>query len=422
MVSLSNHTITVRRELCFLIYTGGISLMDKRDPIIVSAVRTPIGVFGGSLRDVSHTKLAALVIHEVCKRVNFPKGDLDDVYWGVVMPRSDENGIARAAMLEAGIPDHVSTAQVNRACCSSMEAIRIASMAIRLGEADAIIAGGGESMSNVSYSIKNARWGLRLRHQELSDGVWDGLMDHHTGLIMGMTAENVAEKYHISREDQDEFAFTSQMRAKKALEEGRFKDEIVPVVIPGKRGKPDTIIDTDEHPRPETTLEGLRKLPSAFKEGGTVTAGNSSGINDGASGVLVVSRELADKLNMKRKWRVVGSVPVGIDPRIMGVSPITAVRKLLKKTGYKLEEIQLIELNEPFAAAYLAVERELGLKREIVNVNGGAIALGHPIGNTGCRIVVSLIHEMEKRGLQKGLAVLCGGGGVGQATIIEKVN
>jgi len=396
--------------------------MDKRDPIIVSAVRTPIGVFGGSLRDVSHTKLAALVIHEVCKRVNFPKGDLDDVYWGVVMPRSDENGIARAAMLEAGIPDHVSTAQVNRACCSSMEAIRIASMAIRLGEADAIIAGGGESMSNVSYSIKNARWGLRLRHQELSDGVWDGLMDHHTGLIMGMTAENVAEKYHISREDQDEFAFTSQMRAKKALEEGRFKDEIVPVVIPGKRGKPDTIIDTDEHPRPETTLEGLRKLPSAFKEGGTVTAGNSSGINDGASGVLVVSRELADKLNMKRKWRVVGSVPVGIDPRIMGVSPITAVRKLLKKTGYKLEEIQLIELNEPFAAAYLAVERELGLKREIVNVNGGAIALGHPIGNTGCRIVVSLIHEMEKRGLKKGLAVLCGGGGVGQATIIEKVN
>jgi len=395
--------------------------MDPRDPIIVSAVRTPIGTFGGSLKDVSHTKLAALIMNEVCKRVNFPKEDLDDVYWGVVMPRSDENGLARSAVLEAGIPDHVSAVQVNRACCSSMEAIRIASMAIRLGEADAIIAGGGESMSNVSYSIKNARWGLRLRHQELSDGVWDGLMDHHTGLIMGMTAENVAEKYHISREDQDEFAFTSQMRAKKALEQGSFKDEIVPIVIPGRHGKPDIIVDTDEHPRPDTTLEKLSKLPPAFKKDGTVTAGNSSGINDGASGVLVLSRELANRLNMKRNWRVVGCVAVGVDPRIMGIGPIPAVKKLFKQTGYKLENIELIEINEAFAAAYLAVERELGLNREIVNVNGSGIALGHPIGNTGCRIVVSLIHEMEKRGLKRGLASLCGGSGHGQAMIIEKV-
>jgi len=395
--------------------------MKDRDPVIVSAVRTPIGIFGGSLRDVSHTKLAALVMDEVCKRVNFPKEDLDDVYWGVVMLRSDENGLARSAVLEAGIPDHVSAVQVNRACCSSMETIRIASMAIRLGEADAIIAGGGESMSNVSYSIKNARWGLRLRHQELSDGVWDGLMDHYTGLIMGMTAENVAEKYHISRVDQDEFAFISQMRAKKALEQGRFKDEIVPIIIPGKHGKPDVIVDTDEHPRPDTTLEKLGKLPPAFKKDGTVTAGNSSGINDGASGVLVLSRELANRLNLKRKWRVVGSAAVGVDPRIMGIGPIPAVKKLFKQTGYKLEDIELIEINEAFAAAYLAVERELGLKREIVNVNGSGIALGHPIGNTGCRIVVSLIHEMEKRGLKRGLASLCGGSGHGQAMIIEKV-
>jgi len=395
--------------------------MNERDPIIVSAVRTPIGVFGGSLRDVSHTKLAALVMDEVCKRVNFPKKDLDDVYWGVVMLRSDENGLARSAVLEAGIPDDVSAVHVNRACCSSMEAIRIASMAIRLGEADAIIAGGGESMSNVPYSIKNARWGLRLRHQELTDGVWDGLTDHHTGLIMGMTAENVAEKYHISREDQDELAFTSQMRTKKALEQGRFKDEIVPVVIPGRKGKPNIIVDTDEHPRPSTTLEELRKLPPTFKEDGTVTAGNSSGINDGASAVLVVSRELADRLGMKRKWRVVGSAAVGVDPRIMGIGPIPAVKKLFKQTGYKLEDIELVEINEAFAAAYLAVERELGLKREIVNVNGSGIALGHPIGNTGCRIVVSLIHEMEKRGLKRGLASLCGGSGHGQAIIIEKV-
>jgi acetyl-CoA C-acetyltransferase len=395
--------------------------MDKRDAIIVSAARTPIGDFGGAFKGVLNTKLASVVMDEVCKRANFPKEDLDDVYWGVVMVRSDENGAARAAALEAGIPDHVSTAQLNRACCSSMEAIRIASMAIRLGEADAILAGGSESMSNVSYSIKNARWGMRIRHQELSDGVWDGLMDHYCGLMMGETAENVAEKYNISREDQDELALTSQMRAKKALEEGRFKDEIVPVVIPGKRGKPDIIVDTDEHPRPDTTLEGLSKLPPAFRENGTVTAGNSSGINDGASGVLVVSRELADRMKMKRKWKVVGCVPVGVDPRIMGIGPIPAIKKIMKQTGYKLEDMELIEINEAFAAPYLAVERELGLNREIVNVNGSGIALGHPIGNTGCRIVVSLIYEMEKRGLKLGLASLCGGGGVGQAIIVEKV-
>jgi acetyl-CoA C-acetyltransferase len=395
--------------------------MDKRDAIIVSAVRTPIGDFGGAFKGVLHTKLASVVMDEVCKRANFPKEDLDDVYWGVVMVRSDENGVARAAALGAGIPDYVSTAQLNRACCSSMEAIRIASMAIRLGEADAILAGGGESMSNVSYSIKNARWGLRLRHQELSDGVWDGLMDHYCGLMMGETAENVAEQYNISREDQDELAYTSQMRAKKALEVGRFKDEIVPVVILGKRGKPDIIVDTDEHPRPETTLEGLSTLPPAFKETGTVTAGNSSGINDGASAVLVLSRELADRMKMKRKWKIVGCAPVGVDPRIMGIGPIPAIKKVMKQTGYKLEDMELIEINEAFAAPYLAVERELGLNREIVNVNGSGIALGHPIGNTGCRLVVTLIHEMEKRGLKRGLASLCGGGGVGEAIIVEKV-
>ena len=394
--------------------------MNERDPIIVSAVRTPIGDFGGSLRDVLHERLASTVMHEVCNRVEFPKEKLDDVYWGVVMLRSDENGLARCAALRAGIPEHVSAVHVNRACCSSMEAIRIASMRIRLNEGDAILAGGGESMSNVSYSIKNARWGLRLRHQELSDGVWDGLSDQYTGLIMGMTAENVAEKYNISREDQDEFAYTSQMRAKKALEEGRFKDEIVPVVIPGKRGKPNTIVDADEHPRPDVTLEGLKNLHPAFKEDGTVTAGNSSGINDGASAVLVLSRGLADQLHMQRKWRIVDSVAVGVDPSIMGIGPIPAIRKLMEQTGCRLDDIELFEINEAFAAPSVAVERELGLNREIVNVNGSGIALGHPIGNTGCRIVVSLIHEMEKRNVNLGLAALCGGGGHGQAILIER--
>jgi len=395
--------------------------MNGRDPVIVSAVRTPIGSFGGVFRDILHEKLASIVMEEVCKRVNFPKEELDDIYWGVVMVRSDENGLARSAALHAGIPDYVSAVQVNRACCSSMEAIRIASMAIRLGEANAIIAGGGESMSNVTYSIKNARWGLRLRHQELSDGVWDGLMDHHTGLIMGMTAENVAEKYNVSREDQDRFAYRSQMRAKKAIEEGRFRDEIVPVTVPGEKKGELKVIDVDEHPRPGTTLEGLGKLSPAFKKDGTVTAGNSSGINDGASAVLVLSRELAERMDMKRKWRIVGSVAVGVDPRIMGIGPVPAIKKLLKQTGYKLEDIELFEINEAFAAPSIVVERELGLNPEIVNVNGGGIALGHPIGNTGCRIVVSLIHEMERRGLKLGLAALCGGGGHGQAILLERV-
>jgi acetyl-CoA C-acetyltransferase len=303
-----------------------------------------------------------------------------------------------------------------------MEAIRIASMAIRLGEAQAVIAGGGESMSNVTYSLKNARWGMKFRHQELSDGVWDGLFDHYTGLIMGMTAENVAEKYNISRADQDEFSLTSQMRAKKAIEEGRFKDEIVPVVLPGRKGKPDIVIDKDEHPRPQTTLEKLSQLPPAFKEDGTVTAGNASGMNDGASAVLVVSAALAEKIKAPRRWRISGCVAVGVDPRIMGIGPIPAVRKLLKQTGYTLNDIQLIEINEAFAAPSVAVERELGLNRAIVNVNGSGIALGHPIGDTGCRIVVSLIHEMEKRNLNIGLAALCGGGGLGQAIIVERVS
>ena len=394
--------------------------MDKRDPIIVSAVRTAIADFGSGLREVSHTELATIMMREVCERINFPKHELGDVFWGTVMLNSDENGLARCAELNAGIPEEVSAVQLSRACCSSMEAIRIGSMAIRLGEADAILAGGGESMSNVAYNIKNARWGLRLRHQVLSDGMWDGLFDQASGLLMGMTAENVAEQFHITREDQDLFAYTSQMRAKKALEEGRFKDEIVPVTIPKKRGKPDKVFDTDEHPRPDTTLEGLAKLPPAFKDDGTVTAGNSSGLNDGASAVLIVSRELADRLNLTRRWRIVGAAAVGVDPKIMGIGPIPAVRKLMKKTGLKVADMELIEMNEAFAAPCVAVERELGMSRDILNVNGGGIALGHPIGNTGCRLVVSLIHEMEKRGLTRGLATLCGGSGHGEAIIIEK--
>jgi acetyl-CoA C-acetyltransferase len=332
-------------------------MTDKtNDPVIVSAVRTPIGDFGGSLKSVGHEQLAVTVLKEVCERIDFSKDLIDDVYWGVVMVRSDENGLARGAVLKAGYPEHVTAVQVNRACCSSMEAIRIAAMEIRLGESQAVVAGGGESMSNVSYSIKNARWGLGWRHQELSDGIWDGLFDHHTGLVMGMTAENVAHKYGITRQMQDQFAYTSQMRAKKALETGRFKDEIVPVRIPGKKGKPDKIVDTDEHPRPQTTMEALSRLPPSFKKDGSVTAGNASGLNDGASAVLVISKAMADQYGMSRQWRVAGSAAVGVDPTMMGIGPVDAIRKLFKQTGYGINDIELIEINEAFAAPSVGVE------------------------------------------------------------------
>lgn len=395
--------------------------MNANEPVIVSAARTPIGAFGGVFKTQPHTHLASIVMNAVCKRANFPKNKIDDIFWGIVMQRCDENGLARGAALKAGIPEETSAAQINRACCSGMDAIRIGSLAIRLGDANAILAGGGECMSSVPFVIKNARWGLRLRHQELSDGLWDSLTDHHTGLIMGMTAENVAEKYGISREDQDEFAYTSQLRAQTAVTGGRFKDEIVPVIIPGKRGKADKVVDTDEYPRFDTTTDHLAALKPTFKKDGTVTAGNASGINDGASAVLILSHETANTLNLSRQWRIVGSVAVGVSPSIMGIGPIPAIRKLLEKTGLSLNDIDLFEINEAFAAASLAVERELGLNRDIVNVNGGGIALGHPVGNSGCRVVVSLIHELEKRGLNRGLAALCGGGGHGQAMIIERV-
>ncbi len=395
--------------------------MNANDPVIVSAVRTPIGSFGGVFKNQTHTRLASLVMDAVCKRVDFPKNKIEDIFWGIVMQRCDENGLARGAALKAGIPEETAAAQINRACCSGMDAIRIGSQAIRLGDANAILAGGGECMSNVPFVLKNARWGLGLRHQELSDGLWDSLTDHYTGLIMGLTAENVAEKYGISRQDQDEFAFTSQQRAKKAIAEGKFNDEIVSVVIPGKRGKKDTVVSTDEYPRFDTTMNDLSALKPSFKKDGTVTAGNASGINDGASAVLILSRSAAAELKIERQWRIAGSVAVGVAPSIMGIGPIPAIGKLLEKTGYRLDDIELFEINEAFAAASLAVERELGLNRDIVNVNGGGIALGHPVGNSGCRIVVSLIHEMEKRELRRGLAALCGGSGHGQAMIIERV-
>jgi acetyl-CoA C-acetyltransferase len=394
--------------------------MHSRDPVIISAARTPIGSFGGVFKNQTHTQLASIVMDEVCRRVCFPKNQIEDIYWGIVMQRCDENGLARSAALKAGIPEGISAAQINRACCSGMEAIRIGSLAIRLGDANAILAGGGECMSNVPYVLKNARWGMRSQHQEVTDGLTDSLTDHHVGLIMGLTAENVAEEYGISREDQDKFSYNSQMRAKQAILGGKFEAEIVPVTIPGKQGRKEIVVDTDEYPRFNTTIDDLTMLKPAFKPDGTVTAGNASGINDGASAVLILSHAAANQLNITRQWRIVGSVAVGVDPSIMGIGPIPAIRKLLDKTGYRIDDIELFEINEAFAAASLAVERELDLNPDIVNVNGGGIALGHPVGSSGCRIVVSLIHEMERRGLHCGLAALCGGSGHGQAMIIER--
>ncbi len=395
--------------------------MNACTPVIISAVRTPIGNFVGVSRTQTHAHLASIVMNEVCKRANFPKFKIEDIFWGVGLQTMDENGLARVAALKAGLPEGISAVQINRACCSGMEAIRIGSLAIRLGDAKAILAGGGECMRQVPPAQGDAGRGSCLHRQEPIIGPWDELTHHHFGAIIGLSAEKVAEEYGISRKDQDRFAYTSQMRARQAILQGKFEDEIVPVTLPGNRGKKETVVYTDEYSRYTPTMDDLTALKPIFKQDGTVTAGNASSIKDGASAVLILSHATANHLNITRQWRIVGSVAVGVDPSIMGIGPVPAIRKLLDKTGYSLEDIELFEINEAFAAASLAIERELGLNRDIVNVNGGGIALGYPAGNSGCRIVVSLIHEMQRRGLSCGLAALCGINGHGQAMIIERV-
>jgi len=388
--------------------------------VIVSAVRTAIGSFGGMFKDIPAMDLGVVVAQEAIRRAGIEKKDIQDVIVGHCFMRTDEINIARCISLKSGIPFTTPAVTIQRQCSSSMQALVFGAQQIMTGENDIVLVGGVENMSRIPYALKTARWGTRLRHSELTDMLWEGLTDPLTGQIMGITAENLAEKYRITREEQDEVAYLSHKRAIAAIDAGKFKDEIVPVVQKTKKG--DKILDTDEHPRRDVSLESLAKLPPAFKENGTVTAGNSSGINDGAAAAVIMSEEKAKELGIKPLAEIVSYAVAGVEPELMGYGPVPATQKALKRANLTLKDIGLIELNEAFAAQYLACEKLLGLNREITNVNGSGIALGHPVGCTGLRIVVSLIYEMKKRGVELGLATLCVGGGMGKAVIIRNLN
>jgi acetyl-CoA C-acetyltransferase len=387
---------------------------------IVSAVRTAIGTFGGALKDVDATHLAGVVIRETLQRCHVEGGQIDEVILGNVYQAGMGPNPARIAAIRAGIPYEVPCMTVNKVCGSGLKAIALAAQAIWCGSAQLIVAGGMESMSRAPYLISDARWGARMGHGKLTDsmiqdGLWDCFYDYH----MGMTAENLAEQYSISRTQQDRFALRSQQRYKAAFEAGRFKQEIVPVSVARKKGAP-ICFDQDEHPRPDVTLERLGELKPAFKEGGTVTAGNASGINDGAAALVVMSDEAASELGLKPLAYIRGFATAGVDPRVMGIGPAYAIRKLLSQTGTTLDEIDLIEINEAFTAQTLAVGKELDWDEERVNVNGGAIALGHPLGASGARIVITLLHEMQRRKATLGMAALCIAGGMGIAMLFER--
>jgi acetyl-CoA C-acetyltransferase len=392
--------------------------MREREIVIVGATRTPIGTFGGSLRDMTAIQLSQFIIESVIKRTGIKKDVVDQVIMGNCFEPIDHN-IARIGLVKAGLPLETTAFHIVATCGSGMQAIISGMQSISDDNAECVISGGVESMSTAPYLLTNARWGMRLQHQLCVDMIWKSMQEHPIGGGMGMTAETLAEEYGISREEQDAFALRSQQCAGRAIKEGRFKDEISPVPIPQRKGEL-KMYDTDEHPKPDVTMEKLAQLPPAFKKGGTVTAGNSCGINDAAAALILMTREKAKALDMKPLGRIVSYAVVGVDPSIMGIGPVPATKKALKRAGLKLDDIDLIEINEAFAAQYLACERELGWNRDIVNVNGSGIALGHPIGCTGARLVVTLLYEMAKRNLHRGLATLCAGGGQGFALIVER--
>jgi acetyl-CoA C-acetyltransferase len=391
------------------------------DAVILSAVRTPIGAFGGALRDLGAADLGAIVIREAIARAGVAAGDVNDVLMGCVLQAGAGMNVARQAAIKAGVPVHVPAETVNRVCGSGLQAVVHAVEAIRSGNADTVVAGGTESMSNAPYLLRGARWGYRMGHAEASDSMLlDGLTCAIESCHMGMTAEEVATCHRISRADQDAFAAESQQRAIRAIAEGRFKSEIVPVAIPQKKGDP-KIVDTDEYPRPGTTAATLAALKPAFNKDGSVTAGNASGINDGAAAVVVTTRTKAAAIARVPLARVVSFATVGVEPKIMGIGPVPAVRKALDRAGLAMADIDLFELNEAFAAQSIAVCRELGVDAAKVNVNGGAIALGHPIGASGARVLTTLIYELRARQAKYGVASLCIGGGMGIAMVIESL-
>lgn len=391
-----------------------------RDVVITSAVRTAIGYFGGTLKDVLPADLAKVVIKKAMDRSSVKGKEIDDVILGCILQRSDEPNVGRVAALKAGIPVEVPGYTVNRLCASGLQAVVNGAQVIKLNEADIIVAGGVENMSAAPYVLRGARWGYRLRHGEITDTLWEGLTDPIRSIIMGETAENLAEKYKITREEQDEYAARSQMRATRAIVEGKFKEEIVPLMVPQTRGEP-IKFDKDEFPRAGISKEKLALYPTVFKKGGTVTPGNSCGINDGAAALIVMGEDIAKKRKIEPMAKILSHAVAAVDPAIMGIGPVYAIPKALKKAGLELKDMDLIELNEAFAAQVLAVDRELHFDHDKLNVNGGAIALGHPVGCSGARILVTLLYAMKNRNSKYGLAALCVGGGQGIAMVVERM-
>lgn len=393
--------------------------MSKRKVVLAGACRTAIGTMGGQLSSIPAPDLGAMAIKEALKRAGVKPEQVDEVYMGNVIQAGLGQNPARQAAINAGIPVEVPAITINVLCGSGLHCVNLAAKLIENGDADIVVAGGMESMSRAPYLVQQGRYGYRMGHAALEDSmIRDALTDAFGGYHMGITAENIAEEWGLTREQLDEFAAWSQQKASKAIEEGKFKDEIFPVEVKSK--KKTVIVDTDEGPRPGTTKESIAKLRPAFKKDGVVTAANSSGINDAAAAIIVMSEEKAKELGVKPMARWVAGELAGVEPRIMGIGPVAATRKTMARCGYKVDDFDLIEANEAFAAQSVAVGHDLGFDLSKLNVNGGAIALGHPVGCSGARILVTLLYEMERRDAKKGLATLCVGGGMGCAAIVER--
>ncbi len=396
-------------------------MSDKREAVIISAVRTPTGKFQGALKDFSAPELGAMVVRESVRRAGVKVEEVDEVIMGNVIQAGVGQNPARQAALKGGIPFGVSAVTINKVCGSGLKAVMMAAQGIQLGDADVVVAGGMESMTNAPYLLPKARQGYRLGNAELvdamiHDGLWCAFENYH----MGNTGEVVAERYHVTRAEQDEYALNSHRKAAAAIKAGKFKDEILAVEIPQKKGEP-FVFDTDETVREDTSLEVLGKLKPAFKkEGGTVTAGNAPGVNDGASALVVTSLERARAMNIEPMARIAAQATSGIEPELVMMAPVEAIRKVLKKAGWSLEEVDLIELNEAFSVQAVAIIRELGLDPKRVNVNGGAVALGHAIGQSGSRLLTTMLYEMKRRDVHRGLAALCLGGGNAVAMAVER--
>lgn len=391
-----------------------------KNVVIVAACRTPIGTIGGQFKTLTASDLSIPVMQALVQRSGVDPALIEDVIWGCNYQKTyKENNLARVAAVKAGLPVTVPGITIHRNCTSSMSSIQMGYYQIKAGEAVCIMAGGADSMSTAPHMVFDARYGKKYGHMELRDSMWDSLTNLGVGPGMGITAENVADEYNVTREEMDAYSLRSQQRAVAAIDAGKFKDEIIPVTVPGRKG--DMVYDTDEYPKRDASLEKLAKLKPTFKEGGTVTAGNASGMNDAASGVILMDEDKARELGLPILARIVSVATTGVRPEVMGIGPISSSEKALEKAGLTIEDMDLFEINEAFASQCIACARELKIDEEKLNINGSGISLGHPVGASGCRLVVSLIHELKRRGGKYGLASLCAGGGMGTTVIIEMV-